>query len=322
MSKRRLRLKSLALRGERRLSAGLMQHRSPAWSHDGELLCYSVGDENNSAWVVVDRRGRIAAHFTGPCVGRSSFSITGAMAFGRRFGNLSEIWGSPRPGILPVRLCGGDGCSYLDPAFSPDGKSLVYAVSALDQPFQIGVCALSSGDRRLITRDALRSDGAPAFSPDGQTLFFSGQSSEDDSSAIFAIDLDENRLVRITNSGSLNYHPAPLSRDWVVTERRETAAGRSSLVFVDRSSGRERALSEGELDQRDPACFVGGKGKIRIAYSSLLRTTDDHPPRFDVCTGRLKGLELLDEVAPPDGPVTEPFEKLSPEDVEDAQAQA
>ncbi len=70
-----VRWKSIELKDERRLTAGLVHHRWPAWSPDGRWLAFAVASGVEATWVVTDRRGRVARS-------RSA----GARARPRRFG--------------------------------------------------------------------------------------------------------------------------------------------------------------------------------------------------------------------------------------------
>src|SRR5436190_24334899 len=97
----------LGLGDERRLTAGGAHHRAPAWSRDGRLLVFAVGRLDDSAWCVVDRRGRVLRVLEGPAAGTASFAPSGGIAFERRFGATSEIWLTPGGDAPSVRLLGG-----------------------------------------------------------------------------------------------------------------------------------------------------------------------------------------------------------------------
>src|SRR2546423_317126 len=62
MSKHGKAWRSVELAEEERLTAGVVHHRSPCWSADGKWLAFIA----ETAWVMVDRRGRVARVFEGP----------------------------------------------------------------------------------------------------------------------------------------------------------------------------------------------------------------------------------------------------------------
>jgi hypothetical protein len=281
--------KSIALRAERRLTAGLVHHRWPAWSADGELLAFAVGDGADAPWVICDRRGRVARVLAGPADGGASFGPDGAFAFGRRAGATGEIWMTPGGSVPPVRLLGGDGRLYREPAFSPDGATLAFAYGEEpDGPTRIHAVELASGKRRALTADRARSDGRPAFSPDGRELFFEGTAGSD--VAVYALDLSRNEVTRVTPTDTVSRRPAPLSHDLVVVERLGDE-GRTRLVLIDRRAVRERFLDgETESERREPAAFRNKRGRARLAYVALIDPGNGEPRRFDVCTARVKGV--------------------------------
>src|SRR6516164_779997 len=103
MAKHAVQWKSLALRADRRVTAGLVHHRSPAWSADGEWLVYAAGDGYDSVWVLVDRRGRVARTLEGPVSGGASFAVGARLAYGRQVSGVGEIWLTPGVGAPGMR---------------------------------------------------------------------------------------------------------------------------------------------------------------------------------------------------------------------------
>ena len=286
--------KSIELADEFRLTAGLVNHRWPCWSPDGKWLAFAAGDGNDSAWVIVDRRGRVARVLEGPAEGGACFSLGGGFAFGRRTGNTSEIWMTSGGGAPAVRLLGGDGGLYREPAWSPDGTRLVVAHSD-DGSVRTRLLQLevSSGARLKLTDDAARVDARPAFCPDGTTLFFDGAAGPD--SAVYALDLGRNELQRATPHGVVYRKAAPLGPTLFVAER-EAADAPTRLVLIDWPKARERALIESDGDARDPAACRTEKGKLRLAWSSLPPPNgkgDGKPRRADVTVARVRGIEAL-----------------------------
>ncbi len=276
---------------ERRLTAGLAHHRSPTWSTDGKWLAFAVGDGSSSSWLVTDRRGRVAVALEGPAEGGAAFGPDGALAYGRRIGATSEIWFTPGGGVPGIRLLGGDGRLYRQPAFSPDGR---YLVCASDAPggvvgrTQLVSLELATGARRVLTDDATRSDNHPSFSPDGTVIFFEGAQAAE--SAVLVLDLVSGEISRITPDDRLWRRPAAVTAELVVAERhdRHGTVDRTELVLVGRA--RQWTIGTTGLDVREPAVRVLGTDdapRVRLAYAALLEAAPGQPRRCDILVGRL-----------------------------------
>ncbi len=290
----------LALTDERRLTAGYAHHRSPAFSRDGKLLAVAVGRGDDASWVVVDRRGRVARSLQGPAAGTASFAPDGSLAFERRFGATSEVWLTPGGDAPAVRLLGGDGQAYREPAFSPDGARLACVVAdGPDARPRLLIVHLADGRRHEVGADPARADARPGFSPDGAELVFEGTLGDD--RAIYALHLGRNELQRLTPPGELATRPTFVDGARVVYERRP-AHGPSTLVLLDRERARAQVLVEDGASRGEPSCFVGGSGKVRIAYAAQPAPTPQSdrraPPRFDVFVGKLRGMPAAGGAVP------------------------
>ncbi len=293
----------LALHDEERLTAGLAHHREPAWSRDGKLIAFSVGDERDASFIVTDRRGRVARSLEGPASGTAAFSPDGAIAFTRRFGASREIWLTPGGDAPAVRLLGGDGRLYFDPAFSPDGATLACAV--VDEPqgnSHLLLVELATGHRLALPCAAERADRRPSFSPQGDELVFEGRSDGD--RAVYALHLIRNELIRLTPTDECARRPAVIDPLLIVYERIPHAhdgAGPppAALALLDRKRGRSHLIVEDAVHRTQPACFVDDKGKVRLAYVAqvLPKAGAAHPPRFELYTARLRGVSAARDEA-------------------------
>jgi hypothetical protein len=291
-----LRWKSIGLKEEERLTAGLVHHRRPTWSSDGKWLAYAAGDQADACWVVSDRRGRVARVLTGAAAGGASFSPEGALAFGRKAGARAEIW-LAAGGLPPVRLLGGDGASYADPAFSPDGRLLAYtATEAPDAPSRLYILELAGGQRHALHHEPDRTDAHPTFTPDGEELLFDGAQADD--VAVYALRFQNHALERVSAMRTVSRHPAALTRELLVVER--PGEGGCRLVAIDRREHRERELLVDDAapardeDLRDPCATTGRSGKVRLAFARLVR--DGELRRYEVCIARMKGVGAAEEL--------------------------
>jgi dipeptidyl aminopeptidase/acylaminoacyl peptidase len=279
MSKQGKAWRNVELAEEERLTAGVVHHRSPCWSPDGKWLAF-VAD---SAWVVTDRRGRVARVFEGPPDGAAGFSSSGAFAFGRR----GELWMTPGGAAPPVRLLGGDGSRYRDPAFSPDGGLLVVACAPDGGPrTRLWSLAVATGVRQPLTSEATtRHESRPAWAPDGSLLFFESDG------AIWALDWATHNLQRATPEGALYRNPAPLSTELLVAERQE-ADGPARLALVEWKKQRSRPLTTSQDEERDPAACRTSKGKVRLAWSAGQK-------RADIAIARVYNVDAVIETLAP-----------------------
>ncbi|HZS42170.1 MAG TPA: hypothetical protein VFF06_35315 [Polyangia bacterium] len=313
MAKNGVRWKSITLKDERRLTAGLVHHRWPAFARDGQWLAFAASSGHDATWVLTDRRGRVARTLDGPADGGASFGAArdgSPLAFGRRAGATSEIWLMPGGGAPPVRLLGGDGRLYREPAWSPDGASLAFSCGdEASGPTHLELLDISTGRRTPLTNEAQRSDGRPAFSPDGAELYFEG-AAEDGDVAIYALNLERRDVMRVTVTGAVSRRPAPLSHELVVVERQLDGGG-THLVLIDRRTVRERDLTPDGAEHREPAVLRLSNGKIKLAFTALTAAAEGEPRRFDVCTARLKGLQLADE-APRSDVIEVPVSETAP----------
>jgi hypothetical protein len=271
-----VRWKSVGVKEEERLTAGLVNHRSPAWSVDGRWLAMFAGD-HEPTWVVARAPP------------------------GRKMGSGAEVWMATTPASPPVRLLGGDGRIYRHPAFSPDGKQLAFTCAEHgDTAPHLFVLDLAGGARRALQHDPGRADAWPSFAPSGSELIFEGRGL-DGEVGCWALDLEHDTVARVSVSGLPSHHPAPLTNDLIVVER--PGPNGSELVLIDRKEVRERSLSVEDpalRELRDPAACRSRSGKLRLAFAARIAESGALP-RFDVCAARMRGIGLDGEAEEAEG---------------------
>jgi len=134
----------------------------------------------------------------------------------------------------------------LSPAWSPDGRELVYVSFESGRP-AIYRQVISSGERRRLTRfEGLNS--APAWSPDGQSLL--ATLSKDGSADIYHLPLDSLQPRRLTRHWSINTEAdwAPSGERFAFTSDR---SGNPQVYIQDLEGGSpERLTFNGNYNAR------------------------------------------------------------------------
>jgi len=282
-----LKWKSLGMKGPRRLGGGVAPHHAPALAPDGERVLFAAGDGADAAWVLADRRGRVARVLPGPALGGAAIAVDGALAFTRALRPASEIWYTPSEALPPVRLLGGDGARYGEPAFSPDGRTLACAVASDGAGVRLLLVDVESGARRELPRGddggGTREDGRPAFSPDGATLFFTGRIGGE--VAIWAQRSDGSAPPARLCAGRA---AAPVTPGLLLVERPVAgdADGAARLFAVELEggeAGRERELSDEDAREPTVAWLVG---RPRLAWVTRI------DGRRELVAARLRGVTV------------------------------
>lgn len=322
------------LRRVRRLTSGLVHHRSPAWSADGRRLAFLIGEGESACWVITDRKGRLARVVTGPAEGRASFAPDGALAYGRSVGATAEIWLLPALSSLSDsavagsghRLLGGDGRLYCDPAFSPDGRYLAY-VADDGKPGtarRLWILDLQTEEHRLLVASLPGPDtpswlAQPTWSPQGNALYFEARTSIGE--ALFVLPLQSPLQAsvgsprRLTEGG--HRRPAALSDQAVLCERLR-ADGGVDLVLIEHGLAQSKAGGADLADVRhtpvridkvdaswdgclcDPAIVFGKRG-LWLSFVSLSQGRENEPARGDLFAVRVRGLGGLERLHPKRG---------------------
>jgi tricorn protease-like protein len=144
---------------------------SPNWSKDGQWIVFNIG-----------------SHFGGP-------------------GASAHIWKIRPDGGGAVNLTAGSKSNNAFPAFSPDGRQVVFR-SGRDGNHEIYLMDADGKNPRRLT-DNPATDTMPTFSPNGNQIAFS--SNRENGYQIYTMDIDPEGGVgqarRVTNTPGLNMHP-------------------------------------------------------------------------------------------------------------------
>jgi TolB protein len=175
---------------------------TPAFSPDGQWLCYAHGEENGTDLYMVSASGSGAARRV--TVGRGTdnvsptFSPDGArLAFTSGRAGHPEVYTSDADGsnvdlLTPFNF--GDQNYRSNPDWSPDGRLIAFQ-SQLDGRFQIMTITLRDRTVKQLTSEGINED--PTWAPDGRHLAFT--SSRTGVKEIFVLDAESGRARQLTH---------------------------------------------------------------------------------------------------------------------------
>lgn len=98
--------------------------------------------------------------------------------------------------------------SGSQPAFSPDGKSIVYVKWSSDAKSCSVWTMNTDGSNQVQVTDAKKGDAFhPRFSPDGRRIVFDCYKKDKKDNDIYIIDIDGNNLMQLTINKSYDGQP-------------------------------------------------------------------------------------------------------------------
>jgi Tol biopolymer transport system component len=161
--------------------------------------------------------------------------------------------GSDKGAGIVVAAADGSGAQNLtpngfqgQPAFSPDGQSIVFERDIGPANNGLFVMAADGSGVRRLTRnpfhpkDSCGCDTDPNFSPDGKTVTFVRSKHEDDLQALFSIGIDGRNLRRLTPyklEVAIKHDWSPDGRLIVLTTQANPEPGKSANLATIRPDG-------------------------------------------------------------------------------------
>lgn len=179
------------------------------WSPDGERFAFIVyNDGNNEITILRTKNGNIERRFRPDDVGaiyNVAWSPNGKeIVFSGSKGGISDLYvANIETGA--VRQLTNDRYADIQPAFSPDGRTIAFAT---DRAAGTSFERLTFGNLQIATMDVATGQVTvqqgfpegkhinPQFSADGRSIFF--VSDQDGISDIYRMDLTSNQIFRIT----------------------------------------------------------------------------------------------------------------------------
>ena len=219
---------------------------SPAWSPDGARFAYMQFAADGSKPIVLQVLGTGTRTVVPTTSGTQNitpvFSSDGsALMFARMSDQGVSLYGANVRDLCCVeRLTGGRFAENFSPAYSPDGRRVVF-VSTRSGGQQIYAMAADGTDQELLVPFDYGDTGnsnAPDWSPDGATIAFHREVGG--VPQIYTFDLAGRRAKQWTSSGR-NEDPswAPDGRHLVFVSNR---TGRRQLFVVDMETARTRQI--------------------------------------------------------------------------------
>src|SRR5215217_3870807 len=129
----------------------------------------------------------------------------GHIAYVRNDGQDHEIYAINAGGGGKVQLTNNATGDY-EPAFSPDGKKVVYSGSSGSSDTEIYTINAGGGGKIQLTHNNT-DEFDPAFSPDGKRIAYTGLNRKYDKSAIYTISAGGGGRSKVTEGSDPSYSP-------------------------------------------------------------------------------------------------------------------
>jgi TolB protein len=182
------------------------RERYPSWSPDGKSVAFNSDRDGTHNLYLIDADGKNLRQLTrekpGVEAGMQSWTADGKWIYFGLFGKG------------PPRMCriAPDGSKFqevgkgIDPAVSPDGKTIVFARNLSDGHYLYAMDADGGNERKLTAKGNPFGGVHAAWSPDGKTIVYADRVG--DALEIFRIDPDGKNARQLTKLGGAATTPA------------------------------------------------------------------------------------------------------------------
>jgi len=192
----------------------------PTWSPDSKRIAFISGRDNtlrsyvDTDIFIMDRDGHNVVKWDGPQLGRvvifPAWDPSGcclAYSESTHPGNLNtdaySIYRAEVVSSFPRRLTKDEATNFT-PAWSPDGRRIVFATNRNDD-FDLYVMDYDGSNLTRLTNAPGISEIEPAWSPDGERIAFVAAQKK---AVILLMEIDGSNFVRLTNTSVNSYDPA------------------------------------------------------------------------------------------------------------------
>ena len=235
--------------GQRQLTnAPDQMNASPVWSPDGQSIAFTRWTDQSGALMVMDVAGENVRQLTDFAASGIAWSPDGrqlAFTSGNGYaGDYPQIYVVEAGGGDPLRLTSHVNVPTLTlsigngyPAWSPDGRQIVFVADQIDGPSEIHVMNADGTDVRRLTDSPDRKAG-PAWSPDGTQLAFWTDFEGVD---VWVMRADGSEQRNLTGSPSIEVEPVWSPDGTQLAFIRFSDAG-IQLVVIDANGSNERVI--------------------------------------------------------------------------------
>jgi actin-like ATPase involved in cell morphogenesis len=226
-------------------------HALPEWSNDRTRIATTKRDGDKASIWVRNADGSNPKKVVDDIAGRVAWSADDTkLAFMRRVGEVSQLF-TITIGESEPRQITRSNTAKDDPAWSPDGSTIVYWVQVKGVP-QLHLLSVDDPEEpgRQITSGDAGPGVDPAWSPDGKTIAYTHITGRDKSD-IWLVDVDGDNAREFTDHPDREMDPT-FSPDgtWIGLARGDLARPKITIVKADGSD--ERVLTSGNAREGHP----------------------------------------------------------------------
>jgi len=240
----------LAENESQQLTTSAIDKRCSIWIEDAKLIMFR---SNNAEMFIIDLKDKkeikILDKF-GVITDPAWSEVNKRLAFTRYEGSLkdeSEIWTIRLDGEEQRVLTNEGGMQY-NPAWSPDGETIVYTSAKTFGAHEIWIMDKDGRNNKKLTESADKFDILPVFSPDGKKIAFA--SNRLGNFDIWIMDKDGKALKNLTKTESLDTKPSfsPDGKEIIFTS---TRSGSLQLWVMNTDGTNPRQITDGERECQD-----------------------------------------------------------------------